>query len=163
MTLLALAAIRADHHFAPPRTEAIVALTSAGLDFNKKSRSSPYLFYFVDFSHWQGLAYALDNGGDVNAETTNGKTLLSYVIERHHIAMARWLIERGADPSRTSQYGDSALRTLDSAISRGDPATPEWRELVIFRREIIDRVRDPALRTTAFTADAEARIAKAAR
>lgn len=193
MTLLALAAIRADQpaitalveagadpfheiegagspavlainrHFNPPRTEAIAAFAQTGLDFNSKLGGKPYLFYFVDYAHWQGLEYALAHGGDVNAATDTGETLLSYVTKGQHIAMARWLVERGADPSRNSQFGDSPLRYLDFVISRGDPTMQEWRDLVVFRREIIGRITNVALRTTPFTAPAEARIAEAVR
>lgn len=151
-----------NRHFNPPSIEAISALASAGVDFNTKLNGKPYLFYFVDYAHWQGLDFALAHGGDVNAATDSGETLLSYVIGGHHLAVARSLISTGADPSRVSRYGESPLRTLDFTISRGDPTTPEWRDHVALRQEIIDRIPNPALRTSPFTAAAETKIEEVA-
>ena len=192
MTLLALASIRSDReaiialvhagadpfhvikgagspvvmainrHFQPPRIEAIAAFHQAGLDFNARLGDKPYLFYFVDYAHWQGLHYALANGGNVNITSGEGETLLSYVVGGNHLSVARSLLSLGADPAHSSKYGDRPLETIEFAISRGDQTTPEWRDQVNFRDEILDRIADPEARITPFTAEAVAKIKAAA-
>ena len=151
-----------NRHFDPQRIEAIAAFREAGLDFNTRLRGKPYLFYFVDYAHWQGLEYALANGGDVNAATDGGETLLSYVIGGHHLGVARILLAKGADPFLVSKFGDCPLKTLEFAIARGDPTSAEWRDQVALRSEILGRIPNGAARLTPFTDAATARIAQVA-
>ncbi|UFS72076.1 ankyrin repeat domain-containing protein [Geomonas sp. RF6] len=147
-------------HFNPPRTEAVAALLDAGYDPNQiLGAGRPYLFYFVDYFHWAGLRLALHRGGDINVRRTNGKSLLTYVVERGDLSHARDLIAAGADVTLRSTRDDTALLAIESHIRRGDPSIREvWREMLDFRELLLSKLTDPKDRRTVFTDLVEEKI-----
>ncbi|UFS72075.1 ankyrin repeat domain-containing protein [Geomonas sp. RF6] len=147
-------------HFNPPRTEAVAALLDAGYDPNQiLGEGTPYLFYFVDYSHWLGLRLALQRGGNINVRRSNGESLLAYVVERGELSQARDLIAAGADVTLRSAQDDTALLAIEYHIRRGDPSLREvWREMLEFREFLLSKLTDPKDRRTVFTDLVEEKI-----
>lgn len=150
-------------HYNPPQTAAVEALLDAGYDPNQLlGQGKPYLFYFVDYKHVPGLKLALSRGGDINVKRNNGKSLLTYVLEGGDYALARDLIEMGADVSARAERGESALEAVEFDIKDMPEVTPDiadaWKELLVMRELILSRLQNAADRRTAFTAAAEKRI-----
>ena len=146
-------------HFNPPRTEAVAALIEAGFDVNQLISSQPYLFYFVDYNHWPGLALALRSGGNINACSSGGESLLTYVVEGGDYEQARALIMAGADVSLRGQRGETALRALEGTMRIADPTlTKSWRRMVELRQLILSHLSDPATRRSFFTDEVERKL-----
>ncbi|QQP41437.1 Fem-1A [Caligus rogercresseyi] len=88
----------------------IVALVSSGANIQTpnhfggtcliNSIQSPKLVQFL-----------IDNGVDVNAEDVQQKTALHYAVQENRFETAKLLLENGADPLKTSKYGDDILQT----------------------------------------------------
>lgn len=147
-------------HFNPPVTAAVEALLVGGYDPNQlRGEGTPYLFTFVDYGHWPGLMLALERGGNVNVRRSNGKSLLTYVIERGHYTQARELIKAGADVVARGVRGETALLAIEYDIAEADPALhPHWREMLTLRALILSKLFDPKDRHTAFTDIVEEKI-----
>ena len=146
-------------HFNPPRTEAVAALIEAGFDVNQLFSSQPYLFYFVDYNHWPGLGLALRSGGNINACSSGGESLLTYVVEGGDYEQARALIMAGADVAIRGQRGETALRAIEGAMRRADPTlTRAWRRMVELRQLILSRLPDAADRRSPFTDEVENKL-----
>ncbi|WP_185244314.1 ankyrin repeat domain-containing protein [Citrifermentans bremense] len=150
------------HHFNPPRTKAVSALLDGGYDPNQLlSRGTPYLFYFVDYSHWPGLELAIKRGGNINVQRKNGESLLTYLVESSDFPQARDLISKGADVAARGPRGETALREIDFKITEANPAVREgWRELLTMRELILSKLRDPEDRRSVFTDEADEKIRK---
>ena len=148
------------HHFNPPRTAAVSALLDAGYDPNQLlSHGTPYLFYFADYNHWPGLKLALERGGDVNIQRSNGKSLLTHVITGGDYAQARELIKMGADVAARGERDETALEAIESRIRRFDPSIRKgWKDVLAMRQLILSRLPDPKDRRSAFTDQAEQKI-----
>ena len=148
------------HHFNPPRTAAVSALLDAGYDPNQLlSHGTPYLFYFADYNHWPGLKLALERGGDVNIQRSNGKSLLTHVITGGDYAQARELIAMGADVAARGERDETALEAIESRIRRFDPSIRKgWKDVLAMRQLILSRLPDPKDRRSAFTDEAEQKI-----
>ena len=148
------------HHFNPPRTAAVSALLDAGYDPNQLlSHGTPYLFYFADYNHWPGLKLALERGGDVNIQRSNGKSLLTHVITGGDYAQARELIKMGADVAARGERDETALEAIESRIRRFDPSIRKgWKDVLAMRQLILSRLPDPKDRRSAFTDEAEQKI-----
>lgn len=149
-------------HYNPPRTKAVEALLDAGYDPNQLlGQGKPYLYFFVDYKHWDGLKLALQRGGDVNVRRENGKSLLMYLIEGGDYAKARELIEMGADVSARGDRNETALLAIESKVRTVDPSIQKvWRQVISLRQLILSKLPDPKDRRSAFTDEAEEKIRK---
>jgi hypothetical protein len=149
-------------HYNPPRTKAVEALLDAGYDPNQLlGQGKPYLFFFVDYKHWDGLKLALQRGGDVNARRENGKSLLIYLIEGGDYAKARELIEMGADVGARGVKNETALLAIESKVRTVDPSIQTvWKQVISLRQLILTKLPDPKDRRSAFTQEAEEKIRK---
>lgn len=147
-------------HFNPPSTEAVAALFDGGYDPNQYlSYGTPYLFYFVDYNHWPGLRLAFQRGGNINARSKSGESLLTYVMEGGDFAMARELIAMGADVAARGARGESALRIIEFELDEANPAKEKrWNELLSMRELILSRLQRQEDRRSAFTEAAERKI-----
>lgn len=141
------------HHYDPPRTKALAALFDGGYDPNQLlSYGTPYMFYFVKYDHWPGLELALRRGGNINIRRSNGKSLLTYLIERGHYPQARDLISKGADVAVRGERDETALEAIEFQVTRVEPSIREvWNEVVAMREFIIGKLPDPKDRRSAFT------------
>jgi ankyrin repeat protein len=83
----------------------------ARVDVLCKDRISP-LYEAVDANKKAAAAVLLFRGADVNARCLRGydETVLHAALRRGHVAMARFLIDRGADLHIADQYGLDAYR-----------------------------------------------------
>lgn len=144
----------------PPRTEALEALLDAGYDPNQLlSFGKPYMFYFVDFSHWPGLKLALRRGGDINVHRDNGDSLLTYLMEGGDLVQARELIAMGADVAACGPRRETPLLAIESKIRKCDPSVRDiWRQLLEMRELILSKLPDPRDRRSAFTDIVEEKI-----
>jgi uncharacterized protein len=147
-------------YFNPPRTEAVAALLDGGFNPNQLiGEGFPYLFYFVDYNHWQGLKLAIERGGNIDVKASDGTSLLTYIIEGGDYTQARELIAAGADVTARSQKGDTALKAIEAQIRRAAPSfREEWRELIVMRELILSKLPDPKDRHTFFTDIAQKKI-----
>lgn len=148
------------HHFNPPRTAAVAALLEGGYDPNQiLNHGTPYLFYFADYNHWPGLKLALEGGGDLNIQRSNGKSLLTHVLEGGDYAQARELIAMGADVAARGERDETALEAIESRIRRFDPSIRKgWQDVLAMRELILSKLPDPKDRRSAFTDEAERKI-----
>uniref|UniRef100_C6E149 Ankyrin n=1 Tax=Geobacter sp. (strain M21) TaxID=443144 RepID=C6E149_GEOSM len=148
------------HHFNPPRTKALGALFDGGYDLNQLlSHGTPYMFYFIKYNHWPGLELALKRGGNINIRRSNGKSLLTYVIEGGDYSQARDLISKGADVTARGERDETALEAIEFHVTRVEPSIREvWKEVVAMRKLILSKLPDPKDRRSAFTDRAEEKI-----
>ena len=148
------------HHFNPPRTAAVSALLDAGYDPNQLlSHGTPYLFYFADYNHWPGLKLALERGGDVNIQRSNGKSLLTHVITGGDYAQARELIKMGADVAARGERDETSLEAIEFEVTRVNPSILDvWKDVLAMRQLILSKLPDPKDRRSAFTDQAEQKI-----
>lgn len=149
-------------HSNPPRNEAIAALLDGGYNPNQLlSEGTPYLFFFIDYNHWPGLILALERGGNINIQRSNGKSLLTYIIERGYYAQAHALILAGADITARGQRGETALLAIDYDISNANPKMVKvWGEMLALRGLILNKLSNPQDRHTVFTDRAERKISE---
>ncbi|GAW67522.1 ankyrin [Geoanaerobacter pelophilus] len=148
------------HHYDPPRTKALAALFDGGYDPNQLlSYGTPYLFYLVDYDHWPGLELALKRGGNINIKRSNGKSLLTYIIERGDYSQARELISKGADVAARGERGETALEAIEFEVTRVEPSIRKvWKEVLAMRELILSKLPDPKDRRSAFTDRAAEKI-----
>ena len=62
--------------------------------------------------HQEIVMELLDSGVDPNAEDSKGETAIMAAVSGKHAAVARLLVERGADPSRSWGVGANELKRL---------------------------------------------------
>ena len=74
------------------------------------------LMEYVAVGDVEGLASALDAGGEVDARDRWGTTLLGQAAGRGNLAMVELLLARGADHEATGDAGNTALM---AAAARG--------------------------------------------
>lgn len=67
------------------------------------------LFGAVFVNDPEGMLKAIDDGADVNAETSDGTTPLHWAFERGYLNAARLLLENGADIHRLNYRGNTYL------------------------------------------------------
>lgn len=147
-------------HFNPPDTAAINALLEGGYDPNQLlDHGKPYLFFFVDYNHWLGLKLALERGGNFDIQRSNGKALLTYLIDNGDYLQARELIAMGANVAVRGQRGETALRSIEFKVTEVEPSICKvWKEVVAMRELILSKLPDPEDRRSAFTDEAEEKI-----
>ena len=147
-------------HYNPPRNEAVAALLEGGYDPNQLlGEGTPYLFFFVNYSHWPGLKLALQRGGNINVQRKNGESLLTYLVEGGDYAQARELIAMGADVAARGKRDETALEAIESKIEGVNPSVRKvWREVLAMRELILSKLPNPKDRRSAFTDEAEQKI-----
>lgn len=89
--------------------DAVKWLLERGARINAPRRQWSALHYAVFSGHTEVVDYLIAQGADVDAESTNGSTVLMMAIYEGREDMARKLIEKGADRTPKNDWGDGAL------------------------------------------------------
>jgi Ankyrin repeats (3 copies) len=102
------------------------AVEKEGADVNSKliNSFSPWFFPLMGFvsNKWfDGVSYLIESGADVNAQATDGWSVLQESLVRpNNTKITRFLLEKGADANRVTYKGVNALfiatndRSIDS-------------------------------------------------
>lgn len=88
---------------------AVKWLVDRGARVNAPRRQWSALHYAVFAGHKEVADYLIGLGADIDAQTTNGSTVLMMAIYEGRTDLARQLIEKGADRSPKNDWGDGAL------------------------------------------------------
>lgn len=88
---------------------AVKWLLDRGARINAPRRQWSALHYAVFAGHTEATDYLLEQGADIEAQSTNGSTVLMLAIYEGREDMARKLLEKGADRSPKNDWGDGAL------------------------------------------------------
>lgn len=104
---------------------AVSWLLDHGAAVNRPNGQWTALHYGAFAGHQEVVDLLLARGGDINARSPNGSSVLMMAVYDGHEAMAKHLLERGADPKVRNEWGDGALEwavkfdhmTLARAIS----------------------------------------------
>lgn len=88
---------------------AVKWLVDRGAQINAPPRHWSALHYAVFAGHGEIADYLIGLGADINAQSTNGSTVLMMAIYEGREDLARQLIDRGADQRPKNDWGDGAL------------------------------------------------------
>jgi hypothetical protein len=89
--------------------EAVKWLLERGARINAPHRQWSALHYAVFAGHAELADYLLAQGADIDAQSTNGSTVVMMAIYEGRDDLARKLIEKGADRTPKNDWGDGAL------------------------------------------------------
>ena len=89
--------------------EAVKWLLERGARINAAPRQWSALHYAVFAGHSEVADYLMAQGADINAQSTNGSTVVMMAIYEGREELARKLIEKGADRTPKNDWGDGAL------------------------------------------------------
>jgi len=89
--------------------EAVKWLLERGAKINAPPRKWSALHYAVFAGHADVADFLIAQGADIDAQSTNGSTVLMMAVYEGHPALARKLIEKGADRTPKNDWGDGAL------------------------------------------------------
>ncbi len=89
--------------------EAVKWLVERGARINAAPRQWTPLHYAVFTGQREVADYLMAQGADINAQSTNGSSVLMMAIYEGREELARLLIEKGADRSLRNDWGDGAL------------------------------------------------------
>jgi hypothetical protein len=84
-------------------------LVDRGARINAPNRKWSALHYAVFSGHAEAVDYLIEQGADIQAQSTNGSTVLMMAIYEGREELARKLIEKGADRNPKNDWGDGAL------------------------------------------------------
>lgn len=119
---------------ANPDTTMLRMLLKAGLDPNYRPDSSwTLIFYTINPFNRQAFELLLNHGADINAQSAVGSTVLHDAIDAENYALARFLIDRGADPTLKDSSGYSAIGALHwrkAQAPKGSPIDQEIDQLL---------------------------------
>lgn len=101
-TAIALAAWRGN-------LAAVKWLLERGARINAAKRQWSALHYAVFAGHAEVADYLIEQGADIDAQSTNGSSVLMMAVYEGHQQLARKLIEKGADRTPKNEWGDGAL------------------------------------------------------
>ena len=76
---------------------------------NAPKRQWSALHYAIFAGHAEMAEFLMARGADINAQSTNGSSVLMMAVYEGHQALARKLIEQGADRTPKNDWGDGAL------------------------------------------------------
>ena len=102
-------------------------LVERGARINSAPRQWSPLHYAVFGGHKEVVDYLLAQGADVNAQSTNGSSVLMMAVYEGHDALAKSLLARGARVDVRNDWGDGALEwamrnnRMDIARAVSDP------------------------------------------
>lgn len=91
------------------QTEAVRWLLDHGAAVNRPNGQWTALHYGAFAGHQDVVDLLLARGGDINARSPNGSSVLMMAVYDGHEAMAKHLLARGADPKVRNEWGDGAL------------------------------------------------------
>ena len=89
--------------------EAVKWLLERGARINAPRRQWSALHYAVFAGHTEVADYLMAQGADIDAQSTNGSTVVMMAIYEGREELARKLIEKGADRAPRNDWGDGAL------------------------------------------------------
>ena len=89
--------------------EAVKWLLERGARINAPKRQWSALHYAVFAGHGEVADYLIEQGADIDAQSTNGSSVLMMAVYEGHQQLARKLIEKGADRTPKNEWGDGAL------------------------------------------------------
>lgn len=84
-------------------------LLERGARINAPRRQWSALHYAVFAGHGELADYLIEKGADIDAQSTNGSSVLMMAIYEGREELARKLIEKGADRTARNDWGDGAL------------------------------------------------------
>jgi hypothetical protein len=90
--------------------EAVKWLLDNGARINAPRRKWSALHYAVFAGREEVADFLIAQGADINAQSTNGSTVLMMSVYEGHTALAKKLIEKGADRTPRNDWGDGALQ-----------------------------------------------------
>lgn len=91
------------------RMEAVKWLLERGARINNPGRQWSALHYAVFAGHKEVADYLISQGADINAQSTNGSSVLMMAIYEGREDIAKSLIERGAKRSVKNDWGEGAM------------------------------------------------------
>ena len=89
--------------------EAVKWLLERGARINAPPRHWSALHYAVFAGHEAVADFLIDEGADINAQSTNGSSVLMMAVYEGRQALARKLVDKGALRSVKNDWGDGAL------------------------------------------------------
>jgi len=110
----------------------------------------------VEEGNLEAVKRYLAGGGDINAASSSGMTLLHLAASEGHIAMVQYLLDRGADPDTTRRDGHTVVHTAavmghtETArllAARGSPVTDAPAAVAVNNPELLGilAAKDPEL------------------
>lgn len=91
------------------RLEAVKWLIDRGARINSPGRQWSALHYAVFGGHKEVANYLMGQGADINAQSTNGSSVLMMAIYEGHEDLAKTLIEKGARRNVRNDWGEGAM------------------------------------------------------
>jgi hypothetical protein len=89
--------------------EGVKWLLERGARINAPKKQWSALHYAVFAGHAEVADFLIAQGADIDAQSTNGSSVLMMAVYEGHQALARKLIEKGADRTPKNDWGDGAL------------------------------------------------------
>ena len=89
--------------------EAAAWLLARGAQINREGNEWSALHYAAFAGHEELVRYLVQKGGDVNAKSPNGSTVLMMAAHEGKESIARMLLAAGADASVKNDWGENAL------------------------------------------------------
>ncbi len=91
------------------KMDAVRWLLERGARINAPARSWSPLHYAVFGGHTAVAEYLLAQGADIDAQSTNGSSVLMMAVYEGHAELAKTLLARGARVDARNDWGDGAL------------------------------------------------------
>lgn len=115
---------------ADPDTRMLRAMLDAGFDPNFRIRGGPPLLYrTINPPNREALDLLLRYGADINAQYVAGRTVLHDAVQQESYALARYLIERGANPTIANRRGNTSIDFLRRDRQRARSGSPVAQEI----------------------------------
>ena len=106
-------------------------LAHPGIDVNVKNNGGQTPFYCACYGYTPCVREMLkDSRVKVNERNNDGITPLFWAVARRNVEMVRLLLEFGADPSLTTEKGESPLSRCKALRESGQPEAIQIADLL---------------------------------